>query len=101
MTKTRFANPHGLDHINNYSTCEDVYIMCKEFMKYDLLKKIAKTITHKGCFKFLKDGKVILKAIFWTNTNKLLEKSNIIGIKTGITNKAGGCLATLFKIDKS
>lgn len=21
MMKTRFANPHGLDHINNYSTC--------------------------------------------------------------------------------
>jgi len=29
MLKTRFANPHGLDHINNYSTCEDVYLMCK------------------------------------------------------------------------
>ena len=21
MTKTKFGNPHGLDHANNYSTC--------------------------------------------------------------------------------
>ena len=33
MSKTRFANPHGLDHINNYSCCEDVYTMCREAMK--------------------------------------------------------------------
>ena len=34
MYKTRFANPHGLDHINNYSCCEDVYLMCKEAMTH-------------------------------------------------------------------
>jgi D-alanyl-D-alanine carboxypeptidase len=33
--------------------------------------------------------------------NKLLEKnSNVLGIKTGITPKAGGCLATFYKIDE-
>ena len=100
MMKTRFANPHGLDHINNYSTCQDVYLMCKQAMKFDLFRKISKTVTYKGSFKFLREGKVIIKPIFWTNTNKLLEKSNIIGVKTGITGKAGGCLATAFKIDK-
>lgn len=69
-------------------------------MKFDLFRKISKTVTYKGSFKFLREGKVIIKPIFWTNTNKLLEKSNIIGVKTGITGKAGGCLATAFKIDK-
>jgi len=29
MTKTKFANVHGLDHANNYSCCEDVLIMCR------------------------------------------------------------------------
>ena len=29
MTKSKFANPHGLDHPNNYSCCEDILIMCK------------------------------------------------------------------------
>ena len=100
MNKTRFANPHGLDHINNYSTCEDVYAMCSEAMKKETFRKIAKTPTHKGFFKFFKDGKVVAKPIFWTNTNKLLEKDDVIGIKTGITARAGGCLATAFLVDE-
>lgn len=29
MNRTKFANPHGLDHIHNYSCCEDVLIMCQ------------------------------------------------------------------------
>lgn len=98
MYKTRFANPHGLDHINNYSCCEDVYLMAKELMNIPILKKIVNSPTHKGTFKFFKEGKVVSRGIFWNNTNKLLEKSDIIGIKTGITNRAGGCLATAFTL---
>ncbi len=100
MYKTRFANPHGLDHINNYSCCEDVYLMCKEAMNHAVFRKVVRAGTHKGTFKFFKDGKVVCKPIFWSNTNKLLEKSDVVGIKTGITNKAGGCLATAFMVDK-
>lgn len=99
MSKTRFANPHGLDHINNYSTCEDVYAMCTEAMKREIFRKIAKTASHKGFFKFFRDGKVVAKPILWTNTNKLLEKDHVIGIKTGNTARAGGCLATAFMVD--
>jgi D-alanyl-D-alanine carboxypeptidase len=72
MNKTRFANPHGLDHINNYSCCEDVLIMCKEAMKWDVMRKIVKTVTHKAVFKIFKEGKVVCKYIHWVNTNKLL-----------------------------
>ena len=72
MYKTRFANPHGLDHINNYSCCEDVYLMCKEAMKSPIFRKIVKATSHKGTFKFFKDGKVICRPIIWANTNKLL-----------------------------
>jgi D-alanyl-D-alanine carboxypeptidase len=100
MLRTRFANPHGLDHVNNYSCCEDVYAMCSEAMRNEVFRKITRTVTHKGFFKFFKEGKVVSKAIFWTNTNKLLEKREVIGIKTGITGRAGGCLATAFTIDE-
>ena len=72
MFKTRFANPHGLDHINNYSSCEDVYLMCKEAMSNSIIRKIVKSPTHKGIFKMFKDGKVRCNPIFWNNTNKLL-----------------------------
>jgi D-alanyl-D-alanine carboxypeptidase len=99
MLKTRFANPHGLDHINNYSCCEDIYLMCREAMQKEIFRKIVHLPTHKGTFKFFKEGKVVCKPVFWANTNKLLEKSDVTGIKTGVTAKAGGCLATSFTID--
>lgn len=51
-------------------------------------------------FKFYQEGKVNIKHIIWTNTHKLLGERNIFGIKTGITNKAGGCLSTVFKINE-
>ena len=72
MYKTRFANPNCLDHIKNYSCCEDVYLMCKEAMKSPIFRKIVKATSHKGTFKFFKDGKVICRTIIWANTNKLL-----------------------------
>lgn len=100
MHKTRFANSHGLDHINNYSCCEDILLMCKEAMRNELFGKIVSTQRYKGTFKTFKDTKIICKPVVWTNTNKLLERdSNVVGIKTGITPKAGGCLATFYKID--
>lgn len=34
----------------------------------------------------------------WTNTNKLLENSGIMGVKTGVTRSAGPCLATMLNI---
>lgn len=96
MYKTRFSNSHGLDMLNNYSCCEDILTMTQEALKAEDFRKIVKAQTYKGTFKFFKDGKVVCKPIYWTNTNKLLEKSNITGVKTGITNKAGGCLSTCF-----
>lgn len=99
MFKTRFSNPHGLDMFNNYSCCDDVLIMSLEGMKNYEFRKIVNTHTYKGTFKFFREGKVICKSVHWTNTNKLLGKNNIIGVKTGITSKAGGCLSTCFRID--
>ena len=100
MLKSRFANPHGLDNINNYSCCEDLSLMCAEAMKSEVFRRIVRTASHKGCFKFFKEGKVVTRPIFWSNTNKLLEKSGVIGIKTGVTNRAGGCLVTAFAVDE-
>ena len=99
MYKTRFSNPHGLDVLNNYSCCDDVLLMCKEAMKCEKVRKIVCTTNHQGMFKFFKDGKVICKPVTWNNTHKLLGKEGVYGIKTGITNKAGGCLSTVYQSD--
>ena len=99
MYRTRFSNPHGMDMLNNYSCCDDVLILSKEALKNEKLKVICNTKVHKGTFKFFKDGKIQHKPITWNNTNKLLGERNIFGLKTGITNKAGGCLSTTFKLN--
>ena len=98
MLKTRFSNPHGLDMINNYSCCEDVLIMSLQGMKNAEFRKVVNTQTYKGTHKFFKQGRVICKPAFWGNTNKLLGKNKILGVKTGVTSKAGGCLSTSFKL---
>lgn len=101
MNRTKFGNPHGLDHPNNYSCCEDILIMCKQAMKSQIISKIVATTKYKGTFKIFNNKKIICKHVLWTNTNKLLERNSIVcGIKTGITPKAGGCLATYFKYDE-
>lgn len=70
-------------------------------MGNELICKIVSTARYRGTFKTFKDKKIICRPIVWINTNKLLEKnSNVLGIKTGITPKAGGCLATFYKIDE-
>jgi serine-type D-Ala-D-Ala carboxypeptidase (penicillin-binding protein 5/6) len=33
----------------------------------------------------------------WENTNKLIDKTGYDGIKTGITDNAGACLATSYR----
>ena len=66
-------------------------------MKIEKLRKVVSTQVYKAKLKFHINGKVIVKPSFWKNTNKLLGTSEIIGIKTGITSKAGGCLTTCMK----
>ena len=101
MYKTRFSNPHGMDMLNNYSCCEDVLILSKEALQNEKIKAICNTKFHKGTYKFFRDGKMQIKSITWINTNKLLGERNIFVLKTGITNKAGGCLSTAFKLNES
>ena len=96
MSKTRFSNPHGMDMINNYSCCEDVLLMAQEGMRDPDFREIVQTKKYKGTFKNFNGGKIICKPIIWANTNKLLSRDDVIGLKTGITSKAGGCLSTTF-----
>lgn len=66
----------------------------------ELVAKIVATVKYKGMMKTFKEKKMSCKSMVWVNTNRLLQGSDrVVGVKTGITPKAGGCLATQFKID--
>ena len=92
MTKTHFANPHGLPNDNHYTTAADLALLAAVAMKNETFAKIVatkrKTIPYKG----IENGRYLL------NHNKLLlAYDEIIGVKTGYTKASGRCLVTAYK----
>ncbi len=98
---THFANPHGLDDTSvpgfdsgtqNRTTANDLYIISKEALKNDVIKKISSKYgkTMPATNKY--------KERYLYNTNALLNSyspyfyEGAIGLKTGTTDKAGTCL---------
>ncbi len=99
---TFFANPHGLDNedvegfdgkTQNQTTASDMYLISKEALKNDNIKKISSkygktmppTNKHEG-------------ERYLYNTNALINEysyyyyEGAVGLKTGTTDKAGACL---------
>jgi len=82
---THFANPHGLDDPEHYTTAKDLAVIAKHAWNYNKFREIVQTKT-----KEIRDGNYV-RQIF--NTNRLLwQFEGADGIKTGYTGKAGRCL---------
>lgn len=89
LTNTNFANPTGLDDINNYSTAEDMAKLMKYAIKNETLKKIITTMeytTHDN----IKLTNTIQKYSIRYDITLPVE-----GGKTGNTEEAFGCLTTI------
>ena len=88
MKNSSFANPHGLDDENHYSTAYDMAILTKYAMSNEIFRKIVQTDKKTleispGKFRYL------------TNHNKLLSMYEWCrGVKTGFTKKCGRCLVS-------
>jgi D-alanyl-D-alanine carboxypeptidase len=90
LKDTSYANPHGLINYYNKSSAIDIARLSFLAMRNNVLREVVNCRRYK-CF-----GKNYLdqeKEFKWKNTNRLLWKG-YNGIKTGITNTAGPCLAT-------
>jgi serine-type D-Ala-D-Ala carboxypeptidase (penicillin-binding protein 5/6) len=87
MNNTNFTNPVGFDAPEHYSTCQDLVLALREFLKNPFLDGIVKT--QETEIKSI-DGEYTHPI---KTTNKLmLEDSSIIGVKTGYTTEAKGNL---------
>ena len=93
LVSTHYANPHGLCNNNNKSTSYDIARLCFYAMKLPLFRQVVGTIKHRAQI-FNKTTKV-KRIQEWVNTNKLLPKG-FCGVKTGVTEKAGPCLASCY-----
>ena len=93
MDSTHFANPNGMPNNENYSSASDIirlsrYCLCDSVFA-DIVGTAEKDIP-------LVDG----RHLPCTNTNLLLfNYDGCIGIKTGYTRQAAGCLASAAKRD--
>ena len=89
MNSTLYKNTTGFDEENQLTTAYDLSILAKEFLKVPELAEIVNT-----------ESTVVVSEIenvrHWlTNTNKLLAKDYIYGVKTGFTDLAKGNLIIL------
>ena len=91
MNDSHFANPHGLDNENHYSTAYDMAILAKELLKYqDILKY---TSIYED-YLTKPDG----SQVWLVNTNRLVRfYDGVDGLKTGYTTDALYCLTATAK----
>lgn len=91
LIHTNFVNPTGLDEKGHYSSAYDLAIIASELMKHKDVFKY--TTLYEDYLRKDTDNK------FWlVNTNKLLKSyKGVDGLKTGMTDDAGYCMAVTAK----
>jgi D-alanyl-D-alanine carboxypeptidase (penicillin-binding protein 5/6) len=92
-----FDTPHGLMNPLSRSTAFDIARLGSFCMRDPRFARVVSTkIYSVARNKELNGNKRSYK---WENTHKMLESRGVLGIKTGITNNAGPCLATAITTD--
>lgn len=93
---SNFANPHGLDNKNHYTTAYDLALITAYALNNPIFKEIVST-KHYTIEETNKSDKRYL-----TNKNKLLTTlEGCVGVKTGFTSKAGRCLVSACERDNA
>lgn len=94
LKNTNFTSVTGLDETNQYSTVEDV----AELLKYALKNKIFKEIFTKRAYTTT-NGLVMNSTLVYYGSQYNQSTRNILGAKTGYTDEAGLCMASISNID--
>lgn len=89
LSDTHFANPHGLDHAEHYTTAADFAVIVRCALENELIQAIVSTRKATIPYNGRENGRVLL------NHNKLLRTyEGCTGVKTGFTKKSGRCLVS-------
>lgn len=91
LVNTNFANPHGLDNEEHYSTAYDMSVMARELLRHEDVLKYTSIYED---YLTKPDG----SQIWLVNTNRLVRfYDGVDGLKTGYTTEAGYCLTATAK----
>lgn len=94
LENTHFANPHGLDQEDHYTTASDLGKLACYALKNETFCTIVSTYKHNIP---LQDGEGLRVLV---NHNRMLKMyEGVIGVKTGYTKKSGRCLVTAAERD--
>ena len=89
---TNFANPHGLDNPEHYTTPYDLALIAKKLLEYPTFARISGAYYHEIPPTNLNVARVI------ANTHQILRRKikcdGVFAGKTGHTSVAGQCLVT-------
>lgn len=94
LTDTHFANPHGLDAEEHYTTARELAIITRAALDVPLIRQIVGTVKATVPQGDQPDARLLV------NHNRLLRSyDGAIGVKTGFTKKSGRCLVSAAKRD--
>lgn len=94
LKNTKFDNAIGMDSENNYSTAKDLAELLKYSLQNETFKKIFTTRTYNIDRLNLKLSSTLIKY-----ASSGIDISYIKGAKSGFTDGAGYCLASIAEID--
>jgi D-alanyl-D-alanine carboxypeptidase (penicillin-binding protein 5/6) len=91
MTRTHYANPHGLDARDHHSSVRDILCLAHQAMRRPEFRHCV------GARRYpvkVVGGTGATRSIEWSNSNRLLGIEGYAGVKTGTTPRAGCCLVS-------
>lgn len=99
MNHTHFSNATGLFEENHYTTAKDMAILLDYALKNEKFRKIFTSMTYQVSQTNLSASNRTLYSTLFPYREKLrLSNGRYLGGKTGYTDEAGLCLASLAKI---
>ena len=94
-TNTNYVNVHGLDEPGQYKTAHDIYLICKEALKYPVFEKIIGQTSYTMPKTNMSEERLLPATILMINSNYSdCYLPYVTGIKTGTTDDAGKCIVT-------
>lgn len=95
MTGTHFTNATGLDDDDHYSTANDIATLMLYALRNETFAAIIGTERHEMRTASMHDGLVVTSTLFDVLGDPAVGSGVITGGKTGYTEQAGRCLATV------
>lgn len=100
MDNTHFENTTGLHDKNHYTTVEDLAILLRYALQNNTFKEIFTTFRHSTQPTNKHSGGITYySTMFEKLNNRNITGGEILGGKTGYTEEAGLCLASIAKVD--